>query len=270
MTQSLSGDAGRKVAEIADRHGFKPEAGEALAAALIRSGGSMAQFSHPDLGGMGQWSRGGMMMIGEMNNDRLKARVGDLARDLSDAVQSGEITEKKPEDSHSGASGSSSSSSSSSSGSWWPGDLGSPSSTGSQNHSRYAVFPDKKRLAVDDGGKVTVYDTGDEDIQGASQQQGGNSSMRFSTRSGSVRVEDLKAVGDADAQDDVRAERPAGPASPVATSHPSGQRSSVSETQASQSSDPIDTIRRLGALRDDGILTEEEFAAKKAELLARL
>lgn len=31
-----------------------------------------------------------------------------------------------------------------------------------------------------------------------------------------------------------------------------------------------DEIRKLGELRDAGILTEEEFAAKKAELLARL
>ena len=29
-------------------------------------------------------------------------------------------------------------------------------------------------------------------------------------------------------------------------------------------------IRRLARLRDDGLLTEEEFAAKKAELLERL
>ena len=31
-----------------------------------------------------------------------------------------------------------------------------------------------------------------------------------------------------------------------------------------------DQIKKLGELRDDGILTEEEFNAKKAELLARL
>lgn len=32
----------------------------------------------------------------------------------------------------------------------------------------------------------------------------------------------------------------------------------------------ISQIRRLGELHEEGILTEEEFAAKKAELLARL
>jgi hypothetical protein len=34
--------------------------------------------------------------------------------------------------------------------------------------------------------------------------------------------------------------------------------------------DPIEQLRRLGELRDAGIVTEEEFAAKKAEVLGRL
>jgi hypothetical protein len=38
---------------------------------------------------------------------------------------------------------------------------------------------------------------------------------------------------------------------------------------ADSSSDPLDEIRKLAELRDQGILTEQEFAAKKAELLAR-
>ncbi|WP_433615926.1 SHOCT domain-containing protein [Dactylosporangium sp. CA-139114] len=34
--------------------------------------------------------------------------------------------------------------------------------------------------------------------------------------------------------------------------------------------DPIEQLRRLGELRDAGILTDEEFAAKKAEILSRI
>jgi hypothetical protein len=34
--------------------------------------------------------------------------------------------------------------------------------------------------------------------------------------------------------------------------------------------DPLEALKRLGALRDSGALTEQEFAAKKAELLQRL
>ena len=33
---------------------------------------------------------------------------------------------------------------------------------------------------------------------------------------------------------------------------------------------PVETIRELGKLRDDGLITEEEFQAKKAELLRNL
>jgi hypothetical protein len=36
------------------------------------------------------------------------------------------------------------------------------------------------------------------------------------------------------------------------------------------STDVADQIRKLGALRDDGLLTDEEFETKRAELLARM
>ena len=35
-------------------------------------------------------------------------------------------------------------------------------------------------------------------------------------------------------------------------------------------SGPADMIREIGRLRDEGLITEEEFQAKKAELLARV
>lgn len=34
--------------------------------------------------------------------------------------------------------------------------------------------------------------------------------------------------------------------------------------------DPMEELQKLGQLRDNGILTEEEFAAKKAEILQRM
>lgn len=37
-----------------------------------------------------------------------------------------------------------------------------------------------------------------------------------------------------------------------------------------EQSDPIDQIRKLAELRDAGILTTEEFEAKKADLLSRM
>ena len=38
----------------------------------------------------------------------------------------------------------------------------------------------------------------------------------------------------------------------------------------SNTTDPIEQIRRLGELRDEGLLTDDEFELKKNELLGRL
>ncbi|WP_300440608.1 hypothetical protein, partial [Zoogloea sp.] len=59
------------IEEIAARHGFSVDAGRAAYSALQAGGFSQAQFGHPELGGMGQWMSGGMMMIGDMFNEGL-------------------------------------------------------------------------------------------------------------------------------------------------------------------------------------------------------
>lgn len=51
--------------------------------ALEQGGGTIAQFSHPEAGGNGQWMLGGMTIVGDMFNDRLKATVNALCSDLS-------------------------------------------------------------------------------------------------------------------------------------------------------------------------------------------
>ena len=66
-----------------------PRAAEALLAALVAGGGSQAQFTIPELGGMGQWSRGGMVMVGDMFNNALKARVDALCSELAGLVGAG-------------------------------------------------------------------------------------------------------------------------------------------------------------------------------------
>ena len=43
----------------------------------------MAQFTHPELGGSGQWMQGGMTMVGDMFNNALKAQVDGLCAELS-------------------------------------------------------------------------------------------------------------------------------------------------------------------------------------------
>src|SRR5712672_2754381 len=54
-----------------------------LLQALVNSNGSMAQFNHSELGGSGQWMRGGMTMVGDMFNYGLKSKVDGLCSELS-------------------------------------------------------------------------------------------------------------------------------------------------------------------------------------------
>ena len=77
---------------------------------------------------------------------------------------------------------------------WWPDDLGQPSTSGGQNDVKYAFFGDKHRLAIQKGGNVTLYDTGDHQISGVSQQQGGSSSLAFTSQHGTVNLDELKKV----------------------------------------------------------------------------
>lgn len=216
---------------IAERNGFSEGAARALAEALRSGGGGMAQFSHPELGGMGQWSRGGMLMIGAMNDHDLKARVARLADDLASAgpgiladgaggagagspretpkpastspwaqggdTEDDEASRPAPSSSPSSSQSSASrSSSSQSSGNWWPGDLGQPSSSGAQNGVRYAAFPSSRRLAIEQNGTVAVYDTGDHRISGVSQSQSGTGpgNLRFTSQHGDVDLAGLTRV----------------------------------------------------------------------------
>jgi hypothetical protein len=77
---------------------------------------------------------------------------------------------------------------------WWPNDLGQPSSSGGQNGIRYAFFPQARRLAIDTDGKIAVYDSADHRINGVSQQQGGTSSLVFSSQQGDVKLDALKKI----------------------------------------------------------------------------
>jgi hypothetical protein len=108
--QASTGNDRSKVAEIARRHGVSENTAMALLDAIRQGGGTMARFDLPELGGSGQWMQGGMVMVGNMFDNDLKARVAALCADLAGLGD--------------GASGSRSAGS----GNWWPVDLGSPDS----------------------------------------------------------------------------------------------------------------------------------------------
>jgi hypothetical protein len=152
------------------------------------------------------------------------------------------------------------------SGQWWPTALGSPGSTGAQNDLKYAYFPGAHRLAILQRGHVREYDAGEHRISGFSQQQSGDQSLTFTSQFDVVRVADLRLVNSQDEQRE-------------SSSLPVTEPSQVKPTPASKAEpvgagpapdDVLSLIERLAELRRKDVLTEQEFATKKAELLGRL
>ncbi|MGI3170399.1 SHOCT domain-containing protein [Pseudooceanicola sp. C21-150M6] len=276
----LTPEGTRLVSEIAARHGVSAGAVETLLAALVVGNGTQAQFNHPDLGGMGQWSQGGMIMVGDMFNNGLKAKVDALCSELSQVLASHRAVAPARQ-SQSQSDGVSLFVSGMGTGSSWPAELGQPSSAGSQNNMRYAVFPQTRRLAIDLGGQVEVFDTGDHQIGGVSQQQSGDQSLTFTSQLGLVRLADLPRVSldgtpgpepreVEEAPVEVAPPAPAEPAPAVTEPEPAAAPTPSSQGPAQSADEIIGLIRKLADLRDGGILSDAEFEAKKQELLARL
>jgi hypothetical protein len=177
------------VSRLSSRHSVSPDAVRTFLQALRSGRGSMAQFSHSDFGGMSQWSPG-MTMVGDMFNNGLKSKLDSICTELAAYVaqtQSGafgrdrQTVEASYRAANQGAN-------------CWPDHLGKPSSVGAQNDLRYAVFP--RRLVIDDGGHVEVYDTGNHLIFGVAQAQSGDQTLIFTSQNGLVRVTDLPKVRD--------------------------------------------------------------------------
>jgi len=262
----MSAQRQKLIASLATRTGFSEEAVTHMIMAVLSGNGSMAQFSHPEFGGSGQWMRGGMLMIGDMFNQQLKGRVDGLCTDIAQVLvdqpglfpsglfQAGSSQSQSQGDGAKsrGTDLESFLASHSHTSQWYPAELGTPTSSGSQNSMRYAYFADQRRLAVDAGGVVSVYDTRDHRIGGFSQQQGDASTFTFTSQKGPVSVAALPLV--------LRKGEPATP-----------QPATSSETvRPSDASSVYEAIERLAALKSKGILTEDEYASKKTELLGRI
>ena len=283
----LSPAGQQAINDLAQRHGFSPAAVLHMFEAIINGGGGMAQFNHPEFGGSGQWMQGGMIMLSDMFNNYLKGRVDQLCGDLSnlmtnqpDLLRSGSFQ------SQSQGGGSPQTQSHYSDGQqqqngygpvgpvslfvpppggssdWWGASLRWPNSTGAQNGVRYAYFAQARRLAIEVNGRVTIYDTLDHQIGGFSQQQSCGGSLTFSSQYGLVDVASLPVVS----VDGVAPQSPVMP--PAAASAPAPQQA-FSGTPA-DGADIFATLERLAQLHAKGIVSDDEFSAKKAELLSRL
>jgi len=176
------------ISRVSLRHSVSPDAVRTILRALRSGGGSMAQFSHSDFGGMSQWSPG-MSMVGDMFNNSLKSKLDAVCTELAAYVAETRSIEpgvgrKVGEVSYRSSQGSD----------WWPGALGTPSAVGAQNDLQYAVFPGTRRLAIKDGGHIEIYDTGNHQIFGVAQAQSADRTLTFTSQDGLVRVSDLPKV----------------------------------------------------------------------------
>jgi hypothetical protein len=258
--RQLTEQGRQRISELAQRYSVSADAVMMLLQALVNGNGTMAQFNHSELGGNGQWMLGGMTMVGDMFNHGLKAKVDGLCSGLSQLLAQQPFVPVP-------ASYQSQSQAATSlfvpdlpgrpSGQWWPAELGLPNGSGAQNQVRYAYFNAARRLAVELNGHVTVYDTLDHQIGGGSQQQGSGGSLTFTSQYGIVNVSTLPIVS----VDGVSCNAPATAPAPQAE---------PSLAATAQETDIFAKIERLGDLQKKGILSSEEFAAKKAELLSRL
>jgi len=261
----------QKINDLAQHYGVSADAVMTLLQALLNSKGTMAQFDHRELGGAGQWMPGGMTMVGDMFNHGLKAKVDGLCSELSQILamqpfvpfpanfqsQSQRQGGGRQEGGHDLFDTDSVSlfvpeTPGRASGQWWPLELGFPNGTGAQNQVRYAYFNRTHRLAVELNGIVTVYDTLDHEISGVSQQQGRGGSLTLTSQHGTVSVSTLPIV-------QTKASEPR--TAPASESY---------RPDSPQETDLFAKIERLAELHKKGILSSEEFSAKKAELLSRL
>lgn len=295
----LSPAGAQLVQNLAQRHGLSTDAVTHMLIAIQNGNGSMAQFNHHEFGGSGQWMRGGMTMVSDLFNNQLKCRVDNVCSDISNELANHQVTPFSgsfQSQSQNGVSSQSQAGGTLGSGNslfapdpeanWWPQDLGVPNAIGSQNQVRYAYFAQGRRLAVKTSGDVWVYDTQDHQIGGFSQQQGSGGSITFTSQSGIVNLSSLPVVS-RNGVASVIEQTPARTSSslvvqnnpptenekPNTDSHsetPSPPASHIQPAGPSDSDSIIATLERLGGLRDKGYVSEEEFAAKKAELLSRL
>lgn len=259
---TLTIEGQEKINAIALQYHLSQDAVLAMLQAVLNGGGRMAQFNIYELGGGGQWMQGGMTMVGDMFNHSLKNKVNNLCQELANLVAHSSIFELSPI---------AELGSSFTANNWYPSELGIPSSVGSQNSIRYAIFPNTSRLAIEVNGVLSVYDTLNHRISGVSQQQQNNGfSIIFTSQFGRLDVLTLPLVNGQKKEEVVVEEPITQPISVVLPEPIVETENPVLPVSVIDEDDIFAKIERLAGLFQKGILTEQEYSTKKAELLARL
>lgn len=181
------------ISHIAQRYVVSEDAVRQLFRAMEFTEGKLAQFSHPDLGGRGQWMPG-MIMLSDTDDAQTKARIAGLCAEVSAIVQGRQTSADEalavPIDA--GASGACVTMPAGES--WWPASFGHPAASGDQHGIRYAYFPNRDRLLVQQGARITSYDTTGHRISGFAQEQSTASRICFTSDHGPLDLGELQCV----------------------------------------------------------------------------
>ena len=285
----------QKLTELTQKYQLSEHAIMVLLQALIKGNGKMAQFNHPELGGAGQWLPGGMTMISDMSNSYLKMVIDNLCGELASLIKDNYFNPVK--DNELSANYGNSQQQQQSSGNinhsktvkanpfnlspWWPTELGTPTLSGNQNNLLYAYFANKQRLILKNQEKIWVYDTLHHQISGVSQQQGSSSQLLiFTSQAGTFAISDLPQISathqdhdspgpENDQQTDIIAQaEKIKEMLPHATTKIKEPLTEMVDKP--QPTDIFNAIKKLAEFKEQGIISEQEFEAKKTELLKRL
>jgi len=196
------------VQAVAPHHQLSESAVEALFVAIQAGHGTAAQFNHPELGGLGQWMGGGMIMLGDMFNHRLKATVAQVCTEIADYLvahpqpvkaerpltRQTQNQVKEPSSMQFKPFAPMRDMTFSAQEAWWPQEFGTPTASGAQNTLQYVYFAQKKRLVIRLDQRVAVYDTQDHQISGVSQQQDAKQKVTFRSQKGELALSALKKL----------------------------------------------------------------------------
>jgi hypothetical protein len=249
----------KKIDDIAARYELSKDSVLSMLDAVIKGNATMAQFNIPELGGSGQWMKGGMTMVGDMFNRTLKITVDQLCTELAQLVTAESLFDQSSVQSIESKNGISEKS--------WPAVFGNPTSSGSQNNFRYAYFAPVRRLVIEENGKRSIYDTKHHQISGVSQQQGSGQSYVLTSQDGPVDISSLPLISEPGT---LTQETPEIQYDVIKSSGIKEAPVAVSEKPASSEDAIFSTIEKLSDLYEKGHITEEEYRTKKAELLRRL
>jgi hypothetical protein len=283
--KQLTPEGQQIINNIAQRYNFSPDAVFSMLQSVINGNGSMAQFNHPEFGGSGQWMRGGMIMLGDMFNNGLKNSVGGLCQELSNLIasQPGLIQSGSFQSQHQGTQQQSN----------YGGNQQQQNSTGTSGTcqlvctsacrkfwklvARWPAIPPPVQVRkitcvmpilppfggwqLKQMGMLPFTTHLDHQIGGFSQQQSVGSSITFTSQYGLVDIKTLPVIS----IDNVPVQKP-DQSQPVPSFQPRPDNTQFTNQEA----DIFTAIEKLANLKDKGILTDAEYSAKKAELLARL